>query len=194
MSENSNRSFGGYGVGLQYAPTDELSFFSGLRNSEHTLVNGLFNEAHSDGGIRDLEFGIKSELDSYSSVFARYIQSKIENIDATNVSMGFDSVSTNGWNIGYEIKYNHNQFIFGVSKPNEVSDGRIKFLHPVARTRSGQIVYTETQFNISDDQRFERYFLLNRNLGNKRISLGVIEDRYNHGQIGAAKLDISFTF
>ena len=96
-------------------------------------MNGLFNEAHSDGGIRDLEFGIKSELDSYSSVCTLH-SVKIE-IDATNVSMGFDSVSFNGWNIGYEIKYNHNQFIFGVSKPNEVSGSRIKFLHPVARTR-----------------------------------------------------------
>ena len=154
----------------------------------------MFNGANSDGGITDLEFGVKSELDSQVSIFARYIQSKIENIDATSVSFGFDSVSTNGWNIGYEIKHNDDQFVFGVSKPNEVSDGRIKFIHPVARTRAGQILYEETQFNISDDRRYEGYFLFNRSLGNKLISFGLIEDRYNRGQLGAAKLDISFTF
>ena len=194
VSENSNRSFGGYGVGVKYAPTDKLSLFSGFRNSQQTLVNALFDYGYSDGGVRDLEFGIKSELDSQSSIFARYIQSKIENIDATNISFGFDSVSTNGWNIGYEIKHNDDQFVFGVSKPNEVSDGRIKFIHPVARTRSGQIVYEETQFNISEDRRYEGYFLFNRNLGNKLISFGLMEDRYNRGHLGAAKLDISFTF
>ena len=194
VGEESHRSFGGYGVGVKFAPTDNLSLISGLRNSQHTLVNGLFNEAYTDGGIRDLEFGIKSELDSQTSIFARYIQSKIENIDATTVSIGFDSVRTNGWNIGYEIKHNDDQFVFGVSKPNEVSNGRIKFIHPVARNRSGQIVYEETQFNISDDRRYEGYFLFNRNLGNKLLSFGLIEDRYNRRHLGAAKLDISFTF
>ena len=194
VSEESLRSFGGYGVGVKFAPTDKLSLISGLRNSQHTLVNGLFNEAYSDGSIRDLEFGIKSELNSQTSIFGRYIQSKIEDIDASTVSFGFDSVRTNGWNIGYEMKYNDSQFVFGLSKPNEVSDGLIKFIHPVARTRSGQILYQETQFNISDDQRYGGYFLFNRNLGNKWISFGLTEDIYKLGQLGAAKLDISFTF
>ena len=193
-SEGVDQSFGGFGLGFRYTPIERLSLLAGFRNSQHTLLNGLFEEAYSNGRIRDFEFGVKSQVDNQSSIFARYIHSKIEDIDATNVSFGFDSANTSGWTTGYEIKYNNNHFVFGASKPNEVSDGRIAFVHPVGRTRSGQILYTESQFDIANNQSYERYFLFNRDFGKKRLSLGLIEDRYNHGKLGAAKLDISFTF
>ena len=192
--EDVDQSLSGYGVGFSYSPLGSLSLLGGLKSSQHTLLNGLFEEANSNGVIRDLELGIKSQISHRTGIFARYVHSKIEDIDATNLSFGLDGARTSGWNLGYELKYNDNQFVFGASKPNEVSDGHVRFIHPVGRTRSGQILYKETKFNISHDRNYEKYFLFNRDFHGKRLSFGLIEDRYNHGKIGAAKLEISFTF
>ena len=194
QDDGVDQSISGFGVGAKFKLDERVSLFAGLRNSQHTLLNGLFEEAYSDGRIRDLEYGFKSKIDHQTSVFARYIHSKIEDIDATVVSFGFDSATTKGWNVGYEVRHNKNQFIFGASKPNEVSDGHVAFVHPAGRNKSGQILHKETRFDISNDDSFEKYFLFNRDIGNSRLSVGVVEDRYNNGKIGAAKLDISFTF
>ena len=65
---------------------------------------------------------------------------------------------------------------------------------PSGRTKSGDVLYTETEFAISRDNKMERFIAYQFEQDELSISFGVVEDKYNYGKIGAAKLDISMLF
>ena len=194
QSENdSGQSLGGFGIGLKYVSEDGLNVLAGVRSAKHTVLNGIFEDSVYSSKIRDTEFGLHKMIDDKTTLFARFIHSKLENIEATNLSFGFDNVQTNGWNIGYQVEQNKNSFVFGVTKPNEISSGNISFVHPVGRSRNGRIFYRKTQFKAANDNNFERYIMYTYDLGAQKISFGAVEDRNDHGKLGAAQLNISFT-
>ena len=194
QSENdSGQSLGGFGIGFKYVSEHGLNVLAGVRSAKHTVLNGIFEDSAYSSKIRDAEFGLQKMIDDKTTLFARFIHSKLENIEATNLSFGFDNVQTNGWNIGYQVEQNKNAFVFGVTKPNEISGGNISFVHPVGRSRDGQIFYRKTQFKAANDNNFERYIMYTYDLGKQKISFGAVEDRNDHGKLGAAQLNISFT-
>ena len=85
-------------------------------------------------------------------------------------------------------------FTFGISNPNQLSSGTVSLITPTGRTRSGDVLYKETEFAVSRDDRLERFIAYQYEKDKLAISFGVVEDRYNYGKIGAAKLDISMPF
>ena len=65
---------------------------------------------------------------------------------------------------------------------------------PTGSTKSGDVLYTETEFSISSENNLERFFAYQHEKDNLALSFGLVEDRHDYGNIGAAKLDISFRF
>ena len=70
----------------------------------------------------------------------------------------------------------------------------MSLLTPTGRSRSGDVIYTETKFAVSSESRLDKFFAYQHEKDNLALSFGVVEDRYNYGNIGAAKLDISYHF
>ena len=56
------------------------------------------------------------------------------------------------------------------------------------------VIFQETKFSLSSDNRLERFMAYNYEKDDFALSFGVVEDRYDFGKIGAAKLDISMQF
>ena len=50
------------------------------------------------------------------------------------------------------------------------------------------------EFDGAIPNKVERFFAYQHEKDNLALSFGVVEDRYNYGNIGAAKLDISYQF
>ena len=75
-----------------------------------------------------------------------------------------------------------------------MSSGTISLITPTGRTRSGDVLYKEAEFDVSGDDRLERFVAYHYKKDKLAISLGVTENRYNYGKVGAAKLDISMQF
>ena len=57
-----------------------------------------------------------------------------------------------------------------------------------------QNLVTETEFAVSSDGKLDRFIAYQYEKDELAISFGVVEDRYNFGEIGAVKLDISMPF
>ena len=65
---------------------------------------------------------------------------------------------------------------------------------PTGRTQSGDVLYKQTQFAVSNDDKLERFIAYSYDKDDTTLSLGMVEDRYNYGKLGAVKFNISMRF
>ena len=82
----------------------------------------------------------------------------------------------------------------GVSKANQLSKGTVSLVTPHGRTRTGDMLFTEQNFGVKDDVRLERFFAYKYEFKDASLSFGFVEDKYDYGNIGAAKLNFSMQF
>mgnify|MGYP004260804245 FL=1 len=115
-------------------------------------------------------------------------------MSATDKTFGFKDAKSDSWTIGYETRNKFGSFAFGVSKPNQLSSGTLSLVTPTGRSQSGDIYYTETEFTVSSENKLDRFFAYQHQKDNLALSFGIVEDRYNYGNLGSAKLDISYHF
>ena len=81
-----------------------------------------------------------------------------------------------------------------MSKANQLSKGTVSLITPTGRTRTGDVLYTEQKFALQDDVRLERFFAYKYDFDDASLSVGLVEDKYDYGNIGAAKLNFSMQF
>ena len=150
--------------------------------------------AASAGSSKDFEVGLAQEISPNESLFLRFSNTQIDDLAASDKTFGFKDLSANSWTFGYETQSRLGNFTFGVSSPNQLSNGTVSLMTPTGRTKSGDVLYTETEFAVSRDGKLDRFIAYQYEKDELAISFGVVEDRYNYGKIGAAKLDISMPF
>jgi len=190
----SSQSIGSYGASFHLNLSDGLKAVTGYKISNHLFDNGIISDAVSAGSARDFEVGFKQEISPSENLFLRFLNTQIDDIAASDKTFGFKNVTANSWTFGYETQSNLGNFTFGVSSPSQLSNGTVSLMTPTGRTRSGDVLYTETEFAISRDDRLERFIAYQYEKDELAISFGVVEDKYNYGKIGAAKLNISLQF
>ena len=161
----------------------------------------FYRDYHYDGAERVLiqhQVTATDKTNKYIStndnMFVRFSNSQIENLTASDKTFGFKDAKSDSWTIGYETNNKLGSFAFGVSKPNQLSSGTVSLVTPTGRSRSGDVFYAETEFAVSSENRLDKFFAYQHEKDNLALSFGVVEDRYNYGNIGAAKLDISYHF
>jgi len=190
----SSQSIGSYGASFHLNFSDGLKAVTGYKISNHLFDNGILSDAASAGSARDFEVGFKQELSPSKNLFLRFLNTQIDDIAASDKTFGFKNVAANSWTFGYETRSNLGNFTFGVSSPSQLSNGTVSLMTPSGRTKSEDVLYTETEFAISRDNKMERFIAYQFEQDELSISFGVVEDKYNYGKIGAAKLDISMLF
>ena len=126
--------------------------------------------------------------------FLRFSNSEIEDLIASDRTFGFNDAKSESLTVGYETNNKYCSFAFGVSKPNQLSSGTVSLVTPTGRSKSGNILYAESQFTVSSENKLERFLAYQHEKDNLTLSFGVVEDRFDYGNIGAAKLDISYHF
>jgi subtilase-type serine protease len=190
----SSQSIGSYGASIHLDLYEGLKAVTGYKISDHVLNNGILPDLASTGSSRDFEVGFLKNISSTENLFLRFSDTQIENLAATDKTFGFRGVKANSWTAGYETQSSLGDFTFGVSRPSQLSSGTISLITPTGRTRSGDVLYKETVFDVSGDDRLERFVAYHYKKDELAISFGVTENRYNYGKVGAAKLDISMQF
>ncbi len=190
----SSQSIGGYGASFHLDVQEGLKAVAGYKMSNQLFNNGIMTDNGSLGSVKDFELGFIQDISKEDNLFVRFSNTEIQDLLASDKTFGFKNAKTDSWTVGYETKNKYGSFAFGVSKPNELSSGTLSLVTPTGRTKSGDILYTETQFSVSSENKLERFFAYQHEKDNLALSFGVVEDRYNHGNIGAAKLDISYQF
>ena len=190
----SSQSIAGYGASFHLNLFDGMKAVTGLKISNHLFNNGILSDSASHGVTENLEVGFVKDISANDNIFVRFSNTKIQDLTATDKTFGFKDAGSDSWTAGYEARNRLGNFAFGVSKPNQLSDGTASLVTPTGRTKSGDIIYTETKFSLSSDNRLERFMAYNYEKDDFALSFGVVEDRYDFGKIGAAKLDISMQF
>ena len=190
----SSQSIGGYGASFHLDVQEGLKAVAGYKISSQLFNNGIMTDSGSLGSVKDFELGFIQDISKEDNLFVRFSNTEIQDLIASDKTFGFKNAKADSWTIGYETKNKYGSFAFGVSKPNELSSGTLSLITPTGRTKSGDILYTETQFSVSRENKVERFFAYQHEKDNLALSFGVVEDRYNYGNIGAAKLDISYQF
>ena len=190
----SSQSIGSYGASFHLNFSDGLKAVSGYKISNNLFNNGILSDAASAGSSRDFEVGFTQEISPKEKLFFRLSNTQIEDLTASDKTFGFKGAKADSWTVGYEIQSTLGGFTFGISNPNQLSSGTVSLMTPTGRTRSGDVLYEETEFAVSRDDRLERFIAYQYEKDKLAISFGVVEDRYNYGKIGAAKLDISMPF
>ena len=190
----SSQSIGSYGASFHLNLSDGLKAVSGYKISNNLFNNGILSDAASAGSSKDFEVGFTQEISPKEKLFFRLSNTQIGDLAASDKTFGFKGAKADSWTVGYEIQSTLGGFTFGVSNPNQLSSGTVSLMTPTGRTRSGDVLYKETEFAVSRDDRLERFIAYQYEKDKLAISFGVVEDRYNYGKIGAAKLDISMPF
>ena len=191
---SSSQSIGGYGASFHMDVYEGLKAVAGYKMSNQQFNNNIITDSGSIGSTKDFELGFVQDISKEDNLFVRFSNSQIQDLIASDKTFGFKDAKTDSWTVGYETKNKYGSFAFGVSKPNQLSSGTLSLVTPTRRTKSGDVLYTETQFSVSNENKLERFFAYQHEKDNLALSFGVVEDRYNYGNIGAAKLDISYHF
>ena len=189
-----SQSIGSYGASFHLTLYDGLNAVAGYKVSNHLFNNGILSGAASAGSSKDFEAGLAQDISPNESLFLRFSNTQIDDLAASDKTFGFKDLSANSWTFGYETQSSLGNFTFGVSSPNQLSNGTVSLMTPTGRTKSGDVLYTETEFAVSRDEKLDRFIAYQYEKDELAISFGVVEDRYNYGKIGAAKLDISMPF
>ena len=192
--QGSSESFSGYGASFHLDMNKSLKAVAGYKMSNQQFNNGIISDKNSFGNIRDFELGFIQDLSTKDNLFVRFSNSQIQDLTATDKTFGFKDAKSNSWTIGYETRNKFGSFAFGVSKPNQLSSGTLSLVTPTGRTQSGDIYYTETEFTVSSENKLDRFFAYQHQKDNLALSFGIVEDRYNYGNLGSAKLNISYHF
>ncbi len=190
----SSQSIGGYGASFHLDVQEGLKAVAGYKISNQLFNNGIMTDNGSLGSVKDFELGFIQDISKEDNLFVSFSNTEIQDLLASDKTFGFKNAKADSWTVGYETKNKYGSFAFGVSKPNELSSGTLSLVTPTGRTKSGDILYTETQFSVSSENKLERFFAYQHEKDNLALSFGVVEDRYSYGNIGAAKLDISYQF
>lgn len=193
-TDSLHQSIGAYGASFNVNMNSNLRAVTGFKTSNHIFKNGIFPETVSQGKLRDLEIGFIQDIDENENIFIRMTNSDVSDMTATNQSFGFTDASANSWTVGYETQSEIGTFVLGIAQPNQLSDGKASLITPTGRTKSGQILYRKSDFELSRDKNLERFFAYRYANDDLALSFGIVEDRYNYGELGAAKLDISLQF
>ena len=188
------QSIGGYGASFHLDVSDGLKAVAGYKISNNTLNNGILSDSSSVSIMKDYELGFIQNISTNDNIFLRFSNLQIEDLTASDKTFGFKNAKSDSWTVGYEARNKLGSFSFGISKPNQLSSGTVSLIIPTGRTQSGDVFYTETKFSISSENRLERFFAYQHEKDNLALSFGLVEDRYNYGNIGATKLDISYHF
>ncbi|MDA9882212.1 S8 family serine peptidase [Alphaproteobacteria bacterium] len=191
---SSSQSIGGYGASFHMDVYEGLKAVAGYKMSNQQFNNNIITDSGSIGSTNDFEVGFVQDISKEDNLFVRFSNSEIQDLIASDKTFGFKDAKSDSWTVGYETKNKYGSFAFGVSKPNQLSSGTLSLVTPTGRTKSGDVLYTETQFSVSNENKLERFFAYQHEKDNLALSFGVVEDRYNYGNIGAAKLDISYHF
>ena len=191
---SSSQSIGGYGASFHLDVHENLKAVAGYKISNQKFNNGIIDTSSSMGSTKDLELGFVQNITKRDNVFVRFSNSEIQDLAASNKTFGFKDAKSDSWTLGYETNNKYGNFAFGVSKPNQLSSGKLSLVTPTGSTRSGDILYTETTFKVSSEHKLERFFAYQHEKDKLALSFGIVEDKYNYGNIGAAKLDISYHF
>ena len=193
-TDSPHQSIDGYGASLNMKMNSSLRAVTGFKTSSHIFENGILPGTVTQGKLRDLEIGFIQDINENENIFIRMTNSDVSNMSATNQSFGFTGASANSWTVGYETQSEIGTFVLGIAQPNQLSDGKASLITPTGRTKSGQILYRKSDFELSRDKNLERFFAYRYANDDLAISFGIVEDRYNYGKLGAAKLDISLQF
>ena len=184
----------GYGAAFVADIGRGAQVVGGIKQASEFLNNGLLGDGHTLTDLTEVEYGFVTKLSSQSDLFARISTIVLEDVDAFDTHFGFQNVESNGWTVGYETRTSLGHFAVGVSKPNTLSQGDITLITPSGRSKEGALHYVEQRFPIIDDNHLERFIAYGLNNGGWDISLGLVEDRYEPGTIGASKLQLSRSF
>ena len=157
-----------------------------MRSLARNIATVIFAE-HSS-------FQFSANLARKQWIILRFSNSQIQDLNPTDKTFGFKDAKSNSWTIGYENRNKFGTFAFGVSKPNQLSNGTLSLITPTGRSQSGDVYYTETEFTVSSENKLDRFFAYQHQKDNLALSFGLVEDRYNYGNLGSAKLDISYHF
>ena len=60
--------------------------------------------------------------------------------------------------------------------------------------KNGYLIYHEQRYALEDNKQLERFAAYNIEKDTTKLSVGVAEDRYKHGKLGAIKLEFSFRY
>ena len=193
-TDSPHQSIDAYGASFNMNMNSSLRAVTGLKTSSHIFENGILPGTVTQGKLRDLEIGFIQDIDENENIFIRMTNSDVSDMSATHQSFGFTDASANSWTVGYEAQSEIGTFVLGIAQPNQLSDGKASLITPTGRTKSGQILYRKSNFELSRDKNLERFFAYRYANDDLALSFGIVEDRYNYGELGAAKLDISLQF
>ncbi len=188
------KSISGYGTSFNVEFDNGFKLATGYKVANNLMNNGIMEDAASNGHLAETELGFVQKISESDDIFFRMSSTKIDDVTASDKTFGFHNAKADSWTLGYSTQGKFGNFAWGVSKANQLSKGTVSLITPTGRTRTGDVLYTEKHFALQDDVRLERFFAYKYDFDDASLSFGLVEDNYNYGNIGAAKLNFSMQF
>ncbi len=188
------KSISGYGTSFNAEFDNGFKLATGYKVANNLMKNGIMEDAASNGYLTGTELGFVQMISESDDIFFRMTSTKIDDITASDKTFGFQNAKADSWTLGYSTQGKLGNFAWGVSKANQLSKGTVSLITPTGRTRTGDVLYTEQNFALQDDVRLERFFAYKYDFDDASLSFGLVEDKYDCGDIGAAKLNFSMQF
>jgi len=158
------------------------------------LDNGFGSSSRTIGNYQNVEFGLQANLSPTNRGFFRFTQGTIDDVSPTVQSFGLQGAELTGWTVGFENTSDYGKLAFGISKPTELSGGKVSILAPNGRTKAGDIYYKEMAFAINEETAYQTFLSYKYEGDNLDVSVNLTNDRYKQDRFGEIRLDISYQF
>ena len=191
---DSAKSISGYGASFNVEFDNGFKLATGYKFANNLMKNGIIEDTASDGYLSETELGFVQKISNTDEMFFRVTNTRISDVSASDKTFGFQNAKADSWTLGYNTHGKFGNFACGVSKANQLSQGSVSLVTPTGRTKTGDVLYTEQHFTVQDDDRLERFFAYKYDFDDGSLSVGLVEDKYDYGNVGAAKLNVSMQF
>ena len=191
---DSDNNIGGGGISVNAELANKLSLSLGFGAEKQSLDNGFGSSSRTIGNYQNVEFGLQANLSPSNRGFFRFTQGTIDDVSPTVQSFGLQGAELTGWTVGFENKSDYGKLAFGLSKPTELSGGKVSILAPNGRTKAGDIYYKEMAFAINEETAYQTFLSYKYEGDNLDISVNLTNDRYKQDRFGEIRLDISYQF
>ena len=194
-SVNHNSIYGS-GLSFVYEPDNKTTRgYLGFTVNKPTFSLGLTDYNNVSSETNTIEIGGEYSISDKVSAFVGFSQSRIENIGANYNNLGFKDVSSNGLTTGIHIKNNKNNFVIGLSRPEELKNGDLEIMSPVGKKANGDILWENRSFELKQENFMPLILGWSHKMEeNLKFGANIEESRLNNGELGSVQFSINYAF
>ena len=178
-----------HGLSLKFQNRNQtFKSFIGVSNDNPSYNLGLINDKSIATKGRGIEFGSELMITDNISLFGGFNSKYLSNIKSSISNYGVIDGEEEGYTFGIHFNKNNENYVFGFSRQNELTNGTLEILSPAGKDSNGNIYWSKKHFNIEKENYMPFIASYSKKVfDNFSISSSLQEDENENGKLGSLR-------